>query len=252
MLTDLISRGTGANSQNSVKHDLLLQTGGISIAQDGYDSTLDRTYDVKGLANMHVEIINEHASNGLIYRIEKARTSYSLLSSLGDADFDKVLQGNTTVLALVSATATITLATSLAGDTVTVNGLVYTAVSGVKASNAEYSIDGSDTVDATDLADSITNDTRTGTLADVTATSNLGVVTVTSTAIGIAGNAVTLAEDTGSTTITISGPNFTGGVNNFDVKDYIDLSPETTAIRIRVKRQTASADATLAGYVSVN
>ncbi len=36
------------------------------------------------------------------------------------------------------------------------------------------------------------------------------------------------------------------------VDDIIDLSPESTAIRIRVKRQTAGQDTTLAGIVSTD
>jgi len=37
-----------------------------------------------------------------------------------------------------------------------------------------------------------------------------------------------------------------------DTSDIIDISPESTAIRIRVKRQTAGLTTTLAGFVSVN
>lgn len=37
-----------------------------------------------------------------------------------------------------------------------------------------------------------------------------------------------------------------------DFSDIIDISPESTAIRIRLKRQTAGQDTTLAGTVSVN
>lgn len=37
-----------------------------------------------------------------------------------------------------------------------------------------------------------------------------------------------------------------------NIQDVVDLSPETTAIRIRVKRQTAAMSTTLAGIVSVN
>lgn len=251
-MTVLKARTKGTNSSNGAKHDATLQTGGITINQDAYDATLDRIYDVKGLANMHIEIENEHATNGLIYKIEKAREEFATLTDLGDADFDQDVLGNTIVAALVAAFGTATLATVLAGSTITINGLLYTAVTGVKSDDTEFSIDGSDTVDAADLADSIQNDTRIGTLKDVTATSNLGVVTCTSTAIGAAGNAVTLAEDTGSTTIIISGANFTDGINNFDIRDIEGISPESTAIRIRVRRQTAGNNATLAGIVSVN
>ena len=106
---------------------------------------------------------------------------------------------------------TITLATVLALDTVTINGLVYTAVAGVKADNTEFSIDGTDTVDAADLADSINADTRTGTLNDVTASSDGAVVTVTQTVAGAGGDATTLAESTATVRMTLSGAVFTGG-----------------------------------------
>ena len=190
-MTDLISRTKGPHSSNRVLHDLVLQTGGITIDQDLYSSGLDRIYDIRGLANMHVEIKNT-GSNALTFKIEKARKNFTLLTTLSFADFDKDIQGNTDVLALVAASGTVTLVAVLAGDTVTINGLVYTAVAGVKSDNTEFSIDGTDTVDAADLVDSITNDNaRQGTLADLIPTNVLGVVTLFSTAIGAAGNAVT-------------------------------------------------------------
>ena len=37
-----------------------------------------------------------------------------------------------------------------------------------------------------------------------------------------------------------------------NIQDVVDISPESTAIRIRVKRQAAGLDTTLAGIVSVN
>tara|TARA_R110000803_G_scaffold78075_4_gene143151 strand:+ start:8391 stop:9602 length:1212 start_codon:yes stop_codon:yes gene_type:complete len=113
------------------------------------------------------------------------------------------------------ATGTATLASVLAADTVTVNGLVYTAVSGAKANNTEFSIDGTDTVDAADLVDSITNDTRTGTLSDLTATNLLGVVTFSSTAVGAVGNATTLVSSNG-TRLAVSGATFSGGADAQD------------------------------------
>ena len=111
----------------------------------------------------------------------------------------------------VSAFGTVTCAGVLAGDTVTVNGLVYTAVAGVKADNTEFSIDTGDTECATDLADSITNDVRVGTLNDVTATNLGAVVTITQTVAGASGNATTLVSSDG-TRLAVSG--FTGGVDD--------------------------------------
>ena len=69
---------------------------------------------------------------------------------------------------------------------------------------------GTDTVDAVDLADSVNNDVRVGTLEDLTATSALGVVTFSSTAVGAIGNAVTLVSNNG-TRMAVSGATFSGG-----------------------------------------
>lgn len=109
------------------------------------------------------------------------------------------------------AQGTVTLAAVNAADTVTINGLVYTAVAGAKSDNTQFSIDGTDTVDAADLADSIANDTRSGTVGDVTARSAGAVVTVQYTAPGTAGNAVTMSESTGGLRITLSGATLAGG-----------------------------------------
>jgi hypothetical protein len=94
----------------------------------------------------------------------------------------------------VAASGTITCVGGLAGDTVTVNGLEYTAVAGAKADDSQFSIDTGDTETATDLADSIDDDTRTGTLLDVSGASVAGVVTVTCTTTVGGGNRITLAS----------------------------------------------------------
>ena len=119
--------------------DKALQAGGIAIDQDAYSANLDRVYNVEGLNNMHFEIKNTGGSNGLTFKIEKARKQVADVSTLVDADFDKDVLADT---------------------------------------NVAFG------------ADSIT--------------------------------------------------------------DIVDITPETTAIRIRVKRQGAGLDTTLAGFVSVN
>ncbi len=83
-----------------------------------------------------------------------------------------------------STALNIACVTAIADDTVTINGLVYTGVTGAKSDDTEFSIDTSDTATATDLADSISSDVRTGTVvATISATSNAGIVTVTSTVV---------------------------------------------------------------------
>lgn len=111
---------------------------------------------------------------------------------------------------LKRATGTVTCASAIATDTVTINGLVYTAVAGAKADNTEFSIDTSDTATATDLAASVNADVRAGTLGDVSATSNIGVVTLTSNQDGSTGNATTLVSSNG-TRLAVSGAVFSGG-----------------------------------------
>jgi len=111
------------------------------------------------------------------------------------------------------ADGTITCATAIAGDTVTVNGLLYTAVAGAKADDTQFSIDTGDNETATDLADSITNDVRVGTLNDVTASATLAVVTATTSIGGTAGNATTLSSSDG-TRLAVSGATFANGDDN--------------------------------------
>ena len=118
-----------------------------------------------------------------------------------------------TVTAPANATGTVTAATAIAGNTVTINGLLYTAVAGVKADNTEFSIDTGNTETAADLADSVNADVRVGTLGDVSATSALAAVTLTQATIaGTPGNATTLTSS--GATLAVSGATFTGGLDN--------------------------------------
>jgi len=258
-LTDLTIRERGPISANSQYADAALQTGNIAVDQNNYstdpDSTvLDRVYNIKGLLSMHVEIENTGLTeNGLTYRIDKCRKEYKVISTLVDADFDENIKTDTNVAAAQKASGTVTCATVLAGQTVTANGLLYTGVAGSKGGdNTKFSVDTGDNATATDLADSIQNDTRTGTLNDLTATATTNVVTMIQTVSGTAGNATTLVSSNG-TTLAVSGATFTGGTDSStSISNVLSISPESTAIRIKIKRQSAGDDTTLAGIVSVN
>jgi len=104
-------------------------------------------------------------------------------------------------------------------DTVVINCLTYTAVAGAKMCCAEYSIDTSNCLAATDLADSICMDARAGGLDDLCASSCATVVTATAITGGTAGNAITLTSTAGAR-ITLSGATFSGGVNG----DFVTLN----------------------------
>ena len=115
------------------------------------------------------------------------------------------------VLENTFATGTAQCTSVIATDTVTINGLKYTAVAGAKEDNTEFSIDTGDTECALDLSASINADVRVGTLGTVTASPTADTVTITTSVAGVAGDAVTMTE-TGST-ITLSGAVLDGGVD---------------------------------------
>lgn len=176
------------------------KAGGVNIRKIGSNS---------GVSTAEVDIRSEDAN--LAY--QTVAKALEILS--GDTDDDGKSTGTLTLVSAVAvtpATGTVTCASVEAADTVTVNGLVYTAVAGAKADNTEFSIDTGDDECAADLADSITNDTRSGTLNDVTAVSSTDTVTITQTVPGAAGNATTLVSSNG-TRLAVSGGTFTGGLD---------------------------------------
>ena len=126
--------------------------------------------------------------------------------------------GNATTLTSTGAGRVILSGAVFSGGTdadfATVNGLTYTAVAGAKGDNTEFSIDTSNDAAATDLADSITNDVRVGTLNDCTAGAVTDTVTATTSIGGTVGNATTLASSDEAGRLTISGSTFTGGLDN--------------------------------------
>ncbi|WP_371503712.1 hypothetical protein [Nitrosopumilus adriaticus] len=113
-----------------------------------------------------------------------------------------------------NARGSVLLVGVVATETITINGLVYTAVAGAKADNTQFSIDTSMVAAATDLAASINADVRAGTLNDVSATSTENLVFLEQTVVGTGGDATTLAEAVADAGTLISGATFTGGENS--------------------------------------
>jgi len=91
-LTDLVRRFPATNKQSfqPVSADPVIETGAILIDQDAYTIPLERRYDVRGFANMHLRISNDGA-NGLTYSIGKASKEVDDVSTLVDADFTNLL-----------------------------------------------------------------------------------------------------------------------------------------------------------------
>ncbi len=123
----------------------------------------------------------------------------------------------------VAATGTIVCDTAIAGDTVTINGLVYLAVAGAKNDDTEFSIDTGDDETALDLADSIDDDVRVGVTipsANVRAVSSTDTVTMTASQEGIIGN--TIPTNSQDSTLTIAASTLQGGSNG-DVGEMSEL-----------------------------
>jgi len=109
----------------------------------------------------------------------------------------------------VKASGTVTCASVQAADTVTINGVVLTAVSGAPAAD-QFDISGNDTADAVSLVAAIN---ANATLAGlVLASSALGVVTIEALNGGLSGNAITLASSNGSR-LAVSAARLAGGTN---------------------------------------
>lgn len=98
----------------------------------------------------------------------------------------------TTGLFAGTATGTITLASMVATDTVTVNGVTFTCMASGAVGN-QFNVGGTDTLTAVALAAAINASATAGINTIVTATSALAVVTVNALYPGYLGNAVTLA-----------------------------------------------------------
>jgi len=215
-------------------------------AYDAIGSFLDRDYDIRRYKQIAI-LLQNIGANSIDHKILGTTKDFaSLDTDLVDSDFTEELVAEAAIAAAVKASGTVTIAGVLAADTVTVNGLVYTAVAGVKADNTEFSIDGTDTASATDLADSITNDTRVGTESlDQDATSAAAVVTISAKLIGPDGNNITLASSNGAR-LAVSGATLTGGVDGAGAPFTLErLTPSITAIRIRAKETAGGSPGTV-------
>ncbi len=219
-------------------------TTGIVVDDDSYDTGtfLDRDYDVR--LDKAISILLENlGANDVKYTILSTTEDYDVMNDdLEDNDFTEVEKAEATITAGASATGSVEVtggpsvkadgtltcvsakantfadgdivcASVQAGDTVTFNGLLYTAVNGAKANDTEFDMSGTNDQCATDLADSIDDDTRSGTSGDQSATATTDTVTGVTDVAGTAGNAITLISSNG-TRLAVTGSGFlTGGVN---------------------------------------
>lgn len=105
----------------------------------------------------------------------------------------------------------------LAGDNCFINGIQYLAVNGTKGNNTQFDMSGTDEQTAADLADSINNDTRVGTLKfDIVGVLGTGVdadkINLYALPSGTAGNSITLTSNDGAR-LTLGGATFFNGTD---------------------------------------
>lgn len=114
----------------------------------------------------------------------------------------------------VLASQTVTFsAVATANDTVVINGVTFTAAAAAGAN--QWAVGASATASAAGLAAAINASVTALISGYVTATSALGVTTVTSAFYGLAGNTATIAEgvDAGNV-MTVGGARLTGGLED--------------------------------------
>lgn len=125
--------------------------------------------------------------------IKLARYVFAIVSGKAHGSGTTVAMSNQSTS--VAATGTVTLASALANDTVTIGNVVFTAVTGTPTSS-QFKVGVSDTADALSLATQINAKATINT--HVSAASALGVVTITALDLGTVGNLLQLSSSNNS------------------------------------------------------
>lgn len=118
---------------------------------------------------------------------------------------------------MVPATGTVTFsAVATAADTVLINGVTFTAVSGTSgATGNNWNVGTTEVTSAAGLAAAVNRSVSALVTGFVTALSASGVTTIFSSFYGTVGNQATLAEGVDSGTVmTVTGPRLQGGAND--------------------------------------
>lgn len=119
----------------------------------------------------------------------------------------------------IQAVGTLTFVSVIATNTILINGVTFTCVASGATGN-QFNVGGTDTLTAVAAAAAINASVTALVSGYVTATSALGVVTITAVASGLPGNGFTISSPNG--TITASGARLTGGTNG--TTTTVDLS----------------------------
>lgn len=160
----------------------------------------------------HMVIVEQDQATADAQRDLIAENGYSMLAGLKLKDFFKAITSGMrpavvkTKAEMVKASGTITLASIVANDTITISGVGFTA-KGTAATALEFDVGVSDTATAANAVAKINADTTLDGM--IIATSATSVITVTALVAGELGNAVTIGISRGTT----SAARLSGGTN---------------------------------------
>lgn len=168
------------------------------------------THDKEVVGDVNNAIIGQGLVMPSFKPKEEANELIRFLSQLASGDRMGSMQVAVNSVNAAASSGTVTPTGVLAADTVTVAGIVLTAVSGTPSAD-QFQI-GTDAVTAANLAAAINADATLSTYVVASAASN--VVTITAATQAAIGNLITLASSNG-TRLPLSGATLTGGAGNY-------------------------------------
>jgi phage tail sheath gpL-like len=183
------------------------------------------------MAKLVIEIETDDDATGLVAKFSKDTTAnyvairelINLMEGMASGTYNGAMNVK---LGAVQASKTGTFTGNpTAADTVTVNGVAFTARASGAVAN-EYNIGADATANAAALAASINASVTAGIVDVVLASSALGVITFKSKQAGKVGNSIVLSESTGN--FTLAGTVLAGGTQSTN-KTYLFGKAATTA-----------------------
>lgn len=129
------------------------------------------------------------------------------ITGIGSMTAGSIKMSSVSTSALAQSSATITFASVSNNDTITINGVVFTAKTSGPTGN-QFLVGVSNTADAAAFAVALNASTTSG-IEIVTASASTGVATLVCDHFGVAGNAVTIASSNGAR-LAVGGSAVTG------------------------------------------
>lgn len=138
----------------------------------------------------------------------------SYLAKIGSGNAPAVCRLDISSAALVAATGNVTMASPVAGDTVSLNGVAFTAVTGSPAAQ-QFQVGTTDLRAATSLAAAVNASTDALVAAFFSASASTAVCQIAAKAPGILGNAFTIASSDNGRLAVAPGARLAGGTGGY-------------------------------------